>query len=295
MSEPDHTGTYFTAKRHTDTYPTIDPSKKDLTGKYVFITGASKGIGRATALAYARAGCAGIGIGARTDLSEVSSAIAQAATDAGRPAPQVTTVSLDVTDRASVFAAAETIASSFPRLDILINNAGYLEIRAPIAETDPDEWLKTWTVNTTGVYLITRAFLPQILDPNRPGLRTIVNLSSIGAHLIAPGASAYQTSKLAVLRFTEFLNADHAKDGLVAYAVHPGGVLTDMGRRLPTDRHAFLTETPELCADSLVFLTETRREWLAGRYISVTWDMEELLEREEEIVSGDKLRVRMVI
>ena len=68
-----------------------------------------------------------------------------------------------------------------------------------------------------------------------------------------------------------------------------------MGKRLPVERHVGLTETPRLCADTLVFLTESRREWLAARYISVTWDMEEFLSREEEIVQGDKLKVRMVI
>ncbi|KAJ0420826.1 hypothetical protein BJY00DRAFT_312753 [Aspergillus carlsbadensis] len=295
MAEPIHSGFYFTETRHNDTYPAIDPRTKDLSGKYVFITGASKGIGRATALSYARAGCAGIGIGARSDLAPVVAEITQAAIEASRPAPQIVPVPLDVTDRDSVSAAAESIARAFPRLDILINNAGYLESRATIATSDPDEWLKTWSVNLTGVYLVTRAFLPQILDEARGGAKTIVNVSSIAAHLTARGASAYQSSKLAVLRFTEFLDVDHARDGLLAFAVHPGGVPTELGMRLPAERRAFLTETPELCGDSLVALTEERRGWLGGRYVSVTWDLEEFLAKEEEVVAGDKLRVRMVV
>ncbi|KAE8324241.1 hypothetical protein BDV39DRAFT_208087 [Aspergillus sergii] len=276
MSDGLHTGVYFTPTRHSDTYPAVDPC-----------------IGRATALSYAKAGCAGIGIGTRTDLSSVVPLLTQAAEEAGKPAPQVVPVILDVTDAESASAAAASIASSFPRLDILINNAGYLEKRVKIAESDPSEWQKTWSVNVIGPYLVTRAFLPQMLS--KGGDKIVVNLGSIAAHLTSPGASAYQTSKLAVLRFTEFLDVDHGPDGVLTFAVHPGGVPTDMGKRLPEQMHKALTETPELCADTLVFLTEKRREWLAARYISVTWDMEELLQREDEIVREDKLKVRMRI
>lgn len=259
----------------------------------MFITGASKGIGFETALSFASAGATGIGLGARSDVSALIPQIAAAASAAGKPAPKVVAVTLDVTDEASVAAAAETIAQAFPRLDILVNNAGYLEKRAKIRESDPEEWWKTWTVNVKGPYLVTRAFLPQIID--RGGEKIIVNLSSIAVHLLSPGGSAYQTSKLAVQRFTEFLDADHGPDGVLTFAIHPGGVLTDMGKRLPVERHAALTETPKLCADTIVFLTETRRDWLAARYLSATWDVEELLSKEKEIVEGDKLKVRMII
>lgn len=202
-------------------------------------------------------------------------------------------MSLDVTDEASVAAAAEKISESFPRLDILVNNAGYLEKRFKIAESDPEDWWKTWTINVKGPYLVSRAFLPQIIQ--KGGDKIIVNLSSIAVHLLSPGGSAYQTSKLALQRFTEFLDADHGPDGVLAFAVHPGGVLTDMGKRLPQSSHAALTETPKLAADTIVFLTEKRREWLAARYLSVTWDVEELLSKEDEIVKGDKLKVRMIV
>ncbi|KAF7523841.1 hypothetical protein PCG10_006369 [Penicillium crustosum] len=292
MAQADHTGINFTSRSHHDTYPAIDPTKRDLSSKYIFITGASKGIGRETALSYSRAGCAGIAVGARTNLDGLAASISEAASEAGKPVPQIVVVPLDVTEEKSVAAAAATVNEAFPRLDILINNAGYLEKRAKIADSDPEEWWRTWNVNVLGPYLVTRAFLPQIL---KGGEKIVVNLSSIAAHLLSPGGSAYQTSKLALQRWTEFLDADHGPDGILTFAVHPGGVLTDMGKRLPVERQVVLTETPRLCADTLVFLTESRRDWLAARYISVTWDMEELLSREEEIVQGDKLKVRMVI
>ncbi|CAK7214216.1 hypothetical protein SBRCBS47491_002073 [Sporothrix bragantina] len=300
MTEATHTGFYFTEKRHTDTYPAIDPSKRDLSGRYVFITGASKGIGRETALSFASAGAAGIGIGARSSLDDLPALLVEAAEAAGKPAPQVLAVQLDVTDEASVAAAAATVAKTFPRVDILVNNAGYLEKRAKIGDSDPAEWWSTFTVNLRGPYLVTRAFLPQIAKPtdNEYGGGIIVNLSSIAVHLIAPGGSAYQTSKLALQRFTEFLDVDHGlktPEGILTFALHPGGVLTDMGKRLPAERHAALTETPKLAADVIVYLTEKRRPWLAARYLSATWDVEELLSKEDEVVAGDKLKVRMIV
>lgn len=286
-------GYYFTSQRHRDTYSAIDPKARDFTGKYVFVTGASKGIGRETALSFAAAGVTGIGIGARSDLTDLVPLIAEAAKAAGRADPQVEAVQLDVTDETSVSEAAGAIAKAFPKLDVLVNNAGYLEERAKIGESDPEEWWKAWTVNVKGPYLVTRAFLPQIIA--RGGDKIIVNISSIAAHLLSPGGSAYQTSKLAVQRFTEFLQVDHGQDGILTFGLHPGGVLTDMGKRLPKERHPALTETPKLCADTVVFLTEKRREWLAARYLSSTWDMEELLAKEKEVVDGDKLKVRMIV
>lgn len=85
-----------------------------------------------------------------------------------------------------------------------------------------------------GPYLVTRSFLPLLL---KGGDKQIVSLSSIGAHVTRSGASAYQTSKLAVLRFTEFIMSEYGDKGILAFAVHPGGVMTDMGARMPTYTH----------------------------------------------------------
>ncbi|KAI0075108.1 NAD-P-binding protein [Panus rudis PR-1116 ss-1] len=277
-----------------DTYDFISPLHANLAGKVVFVTGASKGIGKETALSYARAGASGIAIGARSSLTSLETEVKEAAKAAGRPIPKVVSVQLDVTDIKSVEAAIQTIQRELGGLDILINNAGHLETWRPIHESDPDEWWKTWEVNIKGVYLVTRAAIPLLLDtPN--GLKTILNVSSAGAHRVRPGASAYQTSKLALVRFTEFIVAEYGEKGILAFSIHPGGVPTELALNMPEDMHAILVDTVHLGPDTIVWLTRERREWLSGRYIGVNSDMEELEKLKDEIVQKDLLKVRLVL
>lgn len=81
----------------------------------------------------------------------------------------------------------------------------------------------------------------------------------------------------------------------MALCVHPGGVATELAKGMPEGMHAALTDSVELAGDTIVWLTAERREWLAGRYVSVTWDMQELEGKREEIERGDLLKVRMAV
>ena len=88
--------------------------------------------------------------------------------------------------------------------------------------------------------------------------------------------------------------------GVIAFAVHPGNMLTDMvgaGEGMDEKLKAVFTETPELCADGLVYLSNERRMWLSGRYINCTWDLPELTspEKREQIVNGDLLKVTLKV
>jgi len=224
-----------TSTSHNDTYPFIAPTKNDFRHKHVFITGASKGIGRALAIAYSSGGASCIALSARSSLSEAVLECEAAAKEARHPKPKVLTYAMDVVDRDVIEKTAAQAAKDMDgRLDILINNAGYLEVFTPIVDSDPDEWWKTWTVNIRGPYLVTRAFVPLML---KGGDKTIVNLSSIGAHRKRPGASGYQTTKFAIARFTEFIEAEYGERGLIAFCVHPGGVMTELAANMPPETH----------------------------------------------------------
>jgi len=269
-----------------------------------------------------------IAIGGRSNLSETSEAIKKAASSAGRPEPKVLELRLDVTSRESVDGAAAQIRKEFGRIDIVVNNAGLFMGRGLVADTDPEAWWDTMTVNLKGPYLVMRALLPLMLETGADGLKTFVTVASVGALLRTPSASAYQTSKMAALRLTEFLNSEYSDKGVIAFSIHPGNILTDMtadpGAPLPDYlvpgefyphllcktpfgyekkmaklltiyRFAVFVDTVELAGDSIVYLTAKRREWLGGRYVNLTWDLPELMGKEEEIVKNDKLKVQLVL
>ncbi|KAK7702882.1 hypothetical protein SLS64_009493 [Diaporthe eres] len=278
---------------HKDTYPFIDPAKADLTGKSVLITGASKGIGKATAISFATAGCSKLLLAARSDLADVVVAAKDAAEKANRPQPLVHTLKVDVTSEDSVRVAAEAAADLLGgSLDVLVNNAGYLEDWKPIAESNPGEWWRTWEVNIKGTYLAAHYFLPMVLESQT---KTIINISSGGAHAIFPGASGYQTTKFALCRLTEFMDKEYNQQGLVAISVHPGAVKTELALNMPPDRQHVLTDTAELAADTLVWLSRERRDWLSGRFASVNWDMEQLEQKKEDILERNLLKFRVMI
>ncbi|OKL59689.1 hypothetical protein UA08_05021 [Talaromyces atroroseus] len=288
-------GSNFTRIIHTDTYPFIDSlTNPSHDGRAVFITGGNRGIGRAIAISFARAGASFIGLGCPDGFGNVKFDIENAANEAGKSFPKVLCLNLDVTSGKSVEEAALEVQKHSSRLDVLVNNAGFMTPALPVIEADEDNWWKTFEVNLKGIFLMSKSFTP-LLTATVDGLKTMVNINSVAAHNIRPEASAYGTSKWAVLKFTEFLLVEQAKKGLLAFSVHPGGIMTQLAEAMPKETHAGFTDKPELTGDTIVFLTQERREWLAGRYLSCTWDMQELLEREDEITKGDKFKVRLVL
>ena len=94
---------------------------------------------------------------------------------------------------------------------------------------------------------------------------------------------------------SEILQKEHQADGVTVHAVHPGSVATTMTDIIPEGRRHILIDSPQLCADTLVWLVKERREWLGGRYISSVWDMDELESMKEIIVREDKLKVTLAL
>ncbi|KAF4468372.1 glucose 1-dehydrogenase 2 [Fusarium albosuccineum] len=275
---------------HCDTYTAIDPAKFDLHGKTVLITGASRGLGRAMGVSFTKAGVSRLALVARSDLSATIDAIKTVAKKSGHQEPEILPIKADCSVPESVEALAKKVQESFGHLDLLINNAAIMSMQK-ITESDPADWLGMFKTNVFGPYLMMRSLIPLLLKGES---KTIINVASVGAHCITPTLSAYQTSKLALLRLTEFVCAEYGNQGILSYCIHPGNVPTDaVGGRdgLAPEYQPVFTETHELSADSLVYLASQKREWLAGRYINITWDLPELMAKEGEIVKGDKLKI----
>jgi NAD(P)-dependent dehydrogenase (short-subunit alcohol dehydrogenase family) len=108
-----------------------------------------------------------------------------------------------------------------------------------------------------------------------------------------PGASDYQTSKHAINRLCEFVQVDHGEDGIKCFALHPGGVATELGLNMPDAMHPYLIDEPELAAGFAVWLCSGDADWAKGRYLSANWDVSELSALQQAIQKNDLLVNRM--
>lgn len=284
---------------HHARYDAIDPKaalKDSASGKAVFITGASRGIGQATAVAFAEAGARAVYLTARSEsaLDETRGLVARANPDT-RCAFSV----CDVTSESQVKAAVEDCVTKFGGIDVADANAGYLGPWVKIGESDPDSWLRNWDVNLKGAYYVIRFTLAHLIDSAKRRAAEgssgghLILLSSIGAQFVMPGASDYQTSKHAINRLCEFVQVDHGDDGIKCFAIHPGGVSTELGRNMPEHMHAYLVDDPELAACFTVWLCSGKADWAKGRYLSANWDVDELAALKDDILNDDLLVNRL--
>ncbi len=284
--------------RHA-TYDAIDPMsalKDSAADKVVFISGASRGIGQATAVAFAEAGARAVYLTARSEaaLKETQELIRRA-----NPDTLCAYAVCDVTSAAEVEAAVTDCVARFGGIDAADANAGYLGPWTKIGESDPAGWWRNWEVNVKGAYHVLRFTLPHLIASakqraaqGRSGGHLIL-LSSIGAQLLMKGASDYQTSKHAINRLCEFVQSDHGEDGIKCFAIHPGGVATELGHAMPEAMHQYLTDSPDLAAGFAVWLCSGKADWAKGRYLSATWDVGELTAMKDEILAEDLLVNRL--
>jgi 3-oxoacyl-[acyl-carrier protein] reductase len=189
-----------------------------LKGKNAIVTGAGRGIGRATAIALAKEGVNVGLIGLNMDNLEKVVAELEAYD------VTVSAASADVADLTSVQHAVEHIQADLGSIDILINNAGTAKFGG-FLELSPEEWENIIKVNLMGVYNVTRAVLPGMIEQKSGD---IVNISSTAGQKGAPVTSAYSASKFGVLGLTESLMLEVRKHNIRVTALTPSTVVTDL-------------------------------------------------------------------
>ena len=190
----------------------------ELSGKAVAITGASSGIGEATALTLARAG-ASVALGARRK-DRIDALAARIEDEGGAAVP----LEVDVTDEAQARAFVEAARDRLGRLDSLINNAGVM-LLGPVEQGDPDDWRTMVSVNLLGLLYCTAAALP-IMRAQEGG--DIVNVSSIAGRFARAGSAVYNMTKFGVNAFSEGLRQEVTEGGIRVIVLEPGFVDTEL-------------------------------------------------------------------
>jgi len=190
-------------------------------GKVALVTGAGSGIGKATALAFARYG-ASVGVLSRTG-EEVEAVAREIRTQGGAAVPLVA----DVAEEASMRAAVERLADTFGGLDIVVANAGINGAWAPIDDLTPAEWDETIAVNLRGTYLTLHLAVPYLRKASEGA---IVIVSSINGTrtFTTPGATAYAAAKAGQVAMMQQLALEVGKAGIRVNAVCPGAIETDI-------------------------------------------------------------------
>ena len=201
----------------------IEGTHVNLESKVALVTGASRGIGRATAERLSRAG-AKLAVVARTEaaLSETVNSIK----DSGKEA---IAIACDMGSFQQVEAAIAQTKETFGQLDIVVNNAGTINPIARLEDGDPDEWSRAVQTNLLGVYHGIRAATPVMIAQ---GSGTIINMSSGAANSALEGWSAYCTTKAATKKLTECAYKELKEKGIRVVGLSPGTVATDMMMRI---------------------------------------------------------------
>ncbi|MGW8761529.1 SDR family oxidoreductase [Streptomyces sp. NPDC055815] len=197
-------------------------SVRPLTGRVAVVTGASSGIGEATAEHLAALGARVVVLARRADRLE--ELVARIEKDGG----QATALPVDVTDAAAVRAAAERVASERGGADLLFNNAGVM-LPAPVEELATEQWQRQIDLNITGLMHVIGAFTPQLVRAAAErGVADLINTSSIAAQNIFPNFAVYSATKAYVTHLSRHLRAELGAKNVRVSAIEPGIVGTEL-------------------------------------------------------------------
>jgi 3-oxoacyl-[acyl-carrier protein] reductase len=231
-----------------------------LRDRVALVTGASSGLGRATAVALAAAGV-NVALVARS-AEELEDAREEASTTGGR----TLALPLDLAREGDALRAVEQTVETFGRIDVLVNAAG-TDAPGPVEELDVEGWDRTLSVNLRAPFLLSRAAFPRMREA---GGGTIVNVSSVAGKKGWANASAYCASKFGLTGLTEALADEGKAHGIRAVVLYPGAMATNWGAFSPEERResgpneapATQVLRPERVADFIVWFVASPPEFV---------------------------------
>jgi NAD(P)-dependent dehydrogenase (short-subunit alcohol dehydrogenase family) len=236
-----------------------------LHGKLALVTGASKGLGKAVALALAEAGAQLVLVSRNQDLLDGT------AMEIRSNGGSADVIAADISDEAQVMEMEREFVKRFGRLQILVNNAG-INLRKPVTGFTLEEWNRILHTNLTSAFLVCRSLVPHMKGQ---GYGRIINMTSMMSHVALPDRTAYAASKAGLLGFTRALALELAPEGITVNGISPGPCATEINKPLmesPELTEFFLSRIPVgrwgrpeevaglavyLCLDQAAFITGT--------------------------------------
>ncbi len=215
-----------------------------LSGRVALVTGAGRGIGRATALALAECGVR-LGLAARS-----ADALESVRAEIQRKGGEAKAFPADMEDVEAPGLLVKKVVEAFGALDILVNNAG-AAISRSISATTVEEWDRLMAVNARAPFLLCREAIPHL---KKSGHGRIVNISSVVGYKGYVNQGAYSASKHALAGFTKVLAQEVMADGIRVHLVSPGGVDTELAAQMRPDLDRPGLTTPEEVAETILFL-----------------------------------------
>ncbi|KAL7934396.1 cellulase signal transduction associated dehydrogenase [Trichoderma chlorosporum] len=275
----------YTQVVHNKTYDGIDPKLPALStkNKVVLITGASGGIGQATALSFAASGPKALILLGRdgSKLGKTEELVRSSYKDV-----VVQTHEVDLCDGPGVKEVFSKVSGVFHGIDILVHAAGVLAPVVPLVEADPATFLDGYKTTVVGTLTVAQAFAAVNGKDKGPKSVTFINLTTAGILFPPfPGMGAYVSSKMAAVKLLQCFAAENQQVRL--HNVHPGFLDTAMSTQLSkTTKLPYDFDDISLPSDFLVWVASPEADFLDGKLVFACWDVEELKSRKKEIVGG---------
>ncbi|KAF1960711.1 NAD(P)-binding protein [Byssothecium circinans] len=271
---------------HDNTYPSISPSRPELSakGKTIVITGGGTGIGAATAHHFAEAGASRIALLGRREQPLLDT---KASINEKFPTVDVFTASTDITNKAQVDAAFANFIGT-GKVDVVISNAAMVGPTEGVGDVDPEKFMECVNQTIAGALFVAQAFLRHAAKD-----AVVVDVNSAGMHLtLGSTISAYNITKTAIYRLWDCFGV--ANPDMSVFHIQPGVVDTDMNKAVKGVESFGFQDHPSLPASFMVWLASAEARFLKGKFLWANWDVDELKARAEELEGSQEFNIGLV-